>query len=592
MESNAKTPSLFDVVKNYTEISVADYQRTYSWGADQIEELFDDLKDLDNDSPAHFFGSIILQTDGQNGKAEVVDGQQRLTTAFLLMATLRDEVTKLDVDTIKRSSERRRDVRVIDKAEEFIYAYDDTTDSRFISNRHLRDILEKEVIPEPGKKKTVDEKTQISLALRKAIKQIHNLVSDDLETFPSDEEKLQRIYKHIMNLRDRFIVLSIETSNVTESLDIFLTLNDRGLPLGPSDLVRGRIMSQLAHDENKQSQLRIFNTIFDEWKTIADTVKEPETFLRHFLLSTSRKPIKKKKIHDAVYKRINASDNDTRKLLAQDFWTALTEASEVYGTIVNPDQGGETEYFIRLLEGLQKSHRILVLATLETVKDKDDRAELIRHIMILSYRWMITGGNAQMLENFFQAQANDLREDSEPSQIIAALMQKTPEVEDSTIKKYFIADGDTSFISRALLHYIDRITSTGSNGVTLDGTIHLEHVSPKTETPEWRIALFGKDSEVSADYESKVSEIGNLTLLDERLNIKAKQKSFNEKQVFYNRSLMIIARDLVGLSIWDESIIDQRTDWLCESFKLLFSLEEKSSQIQPFTEWLAAQPKE
>jgi hypothetical protein len=45
MEANANTPTLFDVVKQFKEIKVDDYQRTYAWQKDQIDEFFDDLKE-------------------------------------------------------------------------------------------------------------------------------------------------------------------------------------------------------------------------------------------------------------------------------------------------------------------------------------------------------------------------------------------------------------------------------------------------------------------------------------------------------------------------------------------------------------------
>ena len=46
MEANATTPTLFDVVKQFKEIKVDDYQRTYAWQKDQIAEFFDVLKSL------------------------------------------------------------------------------------------------------------------------------------------------------------------------------------------------------------------------------------------------------------------------------------------------------------------------------------------------------------------------------------------------------------------------------------------------------------------------------------------------------------------------------------------------------------------
>lgn len=56
------------------------YQRNYAWGSDQIEQLIEDIKSTDND---YFLGNLIVNQK-DNNVYEVIDGQQRLTTLFLL----------------------------------------------------------------------------------------------------------------------------------------------------------------------------------------------------------------------------------------------------------------------------------------------------------------------------------------------------------------------------------------------------------------------------------------------------------------------------------------------------------------------------
>lgn len=73
------------------EFAIPDYQRPYSWGTEQALQLLDDLNgaiDRDPDEP-YFLGSLVLVRD--NGRrAEVIDGQQRLTTLSILFAVMRD----------------------------------------------------------------------------------------------------------------------------------------------------------------------------------------------------------------------------------------------------------------------------------------------------------------------------------------------------------------------------------------------------------------------------------------------------------------------------------------------------------------------
>ena len=62
------------------------YQRPYSWGEEQLEKLWDDLKDAIENDPYYFLGSIITaKPQDASNYIDVVDGQQRLTTLLILL---------------------------------------------------------------------------------------------------------------------------------------------------------------------------------------------------------------------------------------------------------------------------------------------------------------------------------------------------------------------------------------------------------------------------------------------------------------------------------------------------------------------------
>ncbi len=74
------------------EFAIPDYQRPYAWGTEQALQLLDDLEDAlsrDHDEP-YFLGSVVLVKEKGDPSAEVIDGQQRLTTLSILFAVLRD----------------------------------------------------------------------------------------------------------------------------------------------------------------------------------------------------------------------------------------------------------------------------------------------------------------------------------------------------------------------------------------------------------------------------------------------------------------------------------------------------------------------
>lgn len=83
------------------QFEVPPFQRTYSWGADEINQLIEDIFGESAESPSselpYFLGSIVLAAkEGNNGSGPdlVLDGQQRLTTLSLIIAALIDSLNK------------------------------------------------------------------------------------------------------------------------------------------------------------------------------------------------------------------------------------------------------------------------------------------------------------------------------------------------------------------------------------------------------------------------------------------------------------------------------------------------------------------
>ena len=113
--NESKTPNLLEIIQQWQKISVDDYQRTYAWSKDEIEELFEDIQETAKSGSRHFFGTLIWQSkDGR--VATLVDGQQRMTTVFLIVAALRDELIRLGKDTIEPAVQGELPTYVLQKA--------------------------------------------------------------------------------------------------------------------------------------------------------------------------------------------------------------------------------------------------------------------------------------------------------------------------------------------------------------------------------------------------------------------------------------------------------------------------------------------
>lgn len=593
MKTGQSTLSLSEIIKKYDKLRVEDYQRTYSWKDNQIQDLFEDLKATASDDDAyHFFGTLILQVGTEDGRlATVVDGQQRLTTVFLFLAALRDAVRELSIQEIAPEKNRLAPIRPLEIAWSLIL-----TDKlakgnfRFESSRFLRKIMTSCVLAEPEDQEELPLRDKkVTLAFRKGVRYVRSLVGVHLKKFPSDEEKLVAAHNLIKALIERFYVLQIETGSLGESLDIFLTLNDRGEPLGPSDLVRGDIMRILGEPLEEKEQAKLHADILDDWTAIVEKVAEPEIFLRHYLLSTGSEKVQKKKVVDITKFRLVGKDSenldDSQRLKrTQEFWKDLKKAASRYGSIIEPTTfGDEANYHLRLLEGLQKSHRIVLLTLIEKAFEGEEQAEIIRLLYVLSFRWAMADKSRQAIEDLFQKVSQEMRENSTAQQVIDYLREECDAI-DLDFAKFFKRDVDGDFVLRGALHYVNKVLAKGT--ILHDvKTLHVEHIAPQSETDEWLDAIYGADKNRYGGYESLVSSGGNLTLLDPGLNVKIGNKSFNDKKAEYTKSGMFITSNLCEFDSWDETLIVERSEWLADCFRELCSPSKPSKKIETFSNW-------
>jgi hypothetical protein len=226
---------------------IPEYQRPYAWTDEQVETLFEDLWDFTATSGgteregSYFLGSVVSY-ENKNGEQEIIDGQQRITSLFLLLRAI---YTRL-VATPK--SERTAEANnFIGKIEPAIWRTNKLTGtvdfknilltSRVMNNdgnEILRNILE------TGK---ADENAKDNYSKNYRYFQ-------DLFDKHSTENPLM-VYQFIYALLNQAILLPITADNQDTALTIFSTLNDRGLPLSDADIFKAKIYNQLDSEDKK-----------------------------------------------------------------------------------------------------------------------------------------------------------------------------------------------------------------------------------------------------------------------------------------------------------------------------------------------------
>lgn len=585
MRSTAETPTLKEIVQSFDAILVDDYQRTFEWDREAITELFNDLKSAAQLDKDHFFGTLIFQVSKDGAHGSLVDGQQRLTTIFCLVAALRDEIRKLDVAVIPARVSGRRPIKLLDMTLDFLHPGDDLETFRFQSSRILRPTLNSMVFADPESIKRVKLKERdlpATLRLRKGVQVIRELLSEDLDEY-GPEERPERILTFLDTLFSRFRVLFISSSDLNESLDIFLTLNNRGTQLGRSDIVRGIVMKNLGLNESESKQTEIHHAILNDWQEIINQVTDAETFMRHYLVSTTRNKVTKKLIIDEVNRRIKSVTPELAKSSSREFWEQLGDAAAVYGRIVSGTVHAKIQDRLQLLNGLLKSHRIFLMAIFQCDISEKDQLRLFDLAENVAYRWLASGGNAQNLENEFQDWAMDLRDGTEGEAVENKIVARLRNL-NFDVMNFLRNEGDSSYVVRALLYTLEYKLSPGANPKR-HKDIHLEHIAPDSSTDSW-IEAISLESPDEDSYQILNSNAGNLTLLDYKLNTAIKQADFTIKRETYRNATLLITRD-IGSEIdrWDGQLIEQRCAWLAESFEAIWPTTDKPSELMEFSRW-------
>lgn len=218
--------------------SIDYYQREYKWHDKQIRELMDDLSDkfLEEYQPEHardkvghyphyFLGSIIISKKDSVGY--IVDGQQRLTSLTLLLVLLRNlqkgHANQVKVDDLifsERYGQRSFNLHVDERTPAMEALY---TDGGATFN-------------------TIDRSELVQ-----------NLVAryrDLEEAFP--EELRDKALPYFIDwLMENVHLVEITAYSDDDAYTIFETMNDRGLSLSPTDMLKGYLLANI--DEGKRT---------------------------------------------------------------------------------------------------------------------------------------------------------------------------------------------------------------------------------------------------------------------------------------------------------------------------------------------------
>ncbi|MCF8222727.1 MAG: DUF262 domain-containing HNH endonuclease family protein [Bacteroidales bacterium] len=234
--------------------SIPDYQRPYVWGDDQISSLLDDIAHAAINTPdsQYFLGSLVLhcqkmKLDGTSYvENAVLDGQQRLTTLYMLHAVIRDLTDKKKrrqscAETIFQEGnpddsipERLRlEFAIRSEAAEFVDTYIKSEGGTLKKDDLIK-------LSKDSKNVSIRNMANAILMIKNWLNQENNLEIDTLYPY----------------LRTKVILIYVASNELEDAFRLFTVLNDRGIKLRSSDILKARNLS-VVEDEDKRKQYAI-----------------------------------------------------------------------------------------------------------------------------------------------------------------------------------------------------------------------------------------------------------------------------------------------------------------------------------------------
>ncbi|WP_334152479.1 DUF262 domain-containing protein [Microbacterium sp.] len=499
-----------------TSIVVPVYQRQYRWDIGGCERLLSDVRAVaaEDDAHRHFIGSILSAHDTAAASDLIlIDGQQRITTLMLLVASLHHAV-------------KDSDPALAAELERVLVRHDDPTRTKLRPHDAWAELYESVVLDRRG---DADRESRFDDNYAFFRSQIH------AEEAPSIWRGLRRL-EHV----------SITLGAQANAQQIFESLNSTGEPLRDHELIHNYILMGLTHSEQLDVESRF-------WLPIERHTGEAiGAFWRHFLVMTTGREVAANGEH-GVYSAFRHSfpHVDLEHLRAHaEVWRHY---AEIYGVLLDPTTEPDAEIARQLgyVNTFGRSAYPLVLAASSDYRrGVIERAELLETLewiqTLYLRRTLVNLPNERLIARLCRARLDGR------DALARAFARITPSDERvSAVLKY-------SELPHAA-YVLGRL-----QGVDDTADFDIEHVVPPVPGDAWsgdgvRPWIEYTDDEQNS-HRALAPTLGNVTLLEQGLTERVFGSSYPVKRdEAYARSSVAATRELADVAAWDTAAISART---------------------------------
>lgn len=530
-------------------LRVPAFQRSYAWEEVHVTDLLRDLSAaIQTSTPEYFLGSVVVSTE-ESKALEVVDGQQRLATTAIILAGVRDYFINVGddarADTLESDYLLKRDLRTQDSV------------PRMTLNELDNDFFQKAVFSRPG---SADRGVTPSRASHRRILAARKAVATYIATITSaTNKKTELLLDWVEYLHKAAKIILVRVPDHANAFTIFETLNDRGLDLAISDLLKNylfyRAEKRLPEVQATWASMLGALAAVSEDSSIVD-------YIRHFW-SSRYGATRERELYSEIRKKVSS------KQAAVNLGNSLDAGARRYAAILShshelwSDYGTSTRQHIDIINLLRMVQvRPLLLALLDKFSVPEAK-KAIRLIVSWGVRFLIDGRlGGGVLERHYSERAREITagEITTAAQLTKAMLTEVPT--DAEFRDAFsVATVSQAYLARYYLRALEKAAAKEAEPELVpnpnEEEINLEHVLPLKTEGNW--PQFDGESEKA--YQKR---IGNLVLLQFKVNSAQKSGPFSKKKTSLSQSKFKLTSEVGAAPKWDKKAIEIRQKELAE----------------------------
>ena len=535
---SAETKNFQSIMSESRKLKIPQYQRDYSWNEEQWEELWNDILKGKKNKNKHYMGAMVFISRRDN-ILEIVDGQQRLTTIAIIIHSVIKLINELVINDIEKSENLER-INII---------------RSYIGKKSSKDLIweNKLELNEENNKfyntyiMNFEQSEKLPLKISSSNKLLLNCQSyfynkileyaNIKDLIKITQNKLYKIMELVEYIVENLIFVKIVATSELSAYTIFETLNDRGIDLSITDLLKNYLLSLFGR---KQEQKFAKN----RWDGIVQKVelKNFPMFLRYYWM-IDNKALKK----DELFRSIREKIKDRKTAL--EFLKELDEYADIFSALQDETSSywndkNSLKVIVSYLHILKVKQCYPLLMVSLSKMDRKYLFNIFKACENVLFRYLtICGKNPNALEDVFNKICNkinkgDIKDYNGIKNELKNINVKDEEFLNDFIIKSINTKGNQR-IAKYILIKINTSLSTDKIDINInDNNLTLEHILPENPNEKWK-KIFNED-EIS-EY---IYRLGNFTLLSQKRNQSIANAEFSDKIEVYGKSDIALTKNI------------------------------------------------